>query len=101
MASNRHQVNAKSLERRVCRALGGERRGPNPGSDCVGTKWSVEVKRMKVLSLRADHLEQAKRQGDVDGKPWILVIAEHGATLDEALVIQPFLPWAEKEMGVA
>lgn len=62
-------------------------------------KFSVEVKRMKKLSLRDEHLEQAKRQGVVDGLPWVLVIAEHGATLDEALVIQPFLPWAEKEMG--
>lgn len=91
--ADRHRTNAKSLERRVCRELGGERRGPNPGSDCVGTEYSVEVKRMQRLALRADHLAQAKRQGEVDGKPWILVVCEHGS--DEPLVIQPFKRWVE------
>jgi hypothetical protein len=37
----------KDLERRVCRALGGERTGPGGGSDCVYTEFSVEVKRSK------------------------------------------------------
>ena len=91
--ADRHRTNAKVLERRVCRMLGGERRGPNPGSDCVGTKHSVEVKRMAKLSLREDHLAQARRQGEVDGKPWILVVCSHGS--DEPLVIMPFKRWVE------
>lgn len=70
-------ANWKNLERRVARALGGERNGPNPGSDVTGTRFAVECKRMKRLSLRADHLEQARRQGEAEGKPWILVLSEH------------------------
>jgi len=68
----------KDLERRVARALGGERNGPNPGSDVAGTPYSIEVKRMKRLSLRSDHLEQARRQAAAEGKPWLLVIGTHG-----------------------
>lgn len=75
--TSRHQVNAKTLERRVCRALGGERNGPNPGSDCVGVPYSVEVKRMVRPGLRQSHLEQARRQSAKEGKPWLLVIAGH------------------------
>lgn len=76
MTSN-HQTNAKSLERRVCKALGGSRRGPNPGSDCVDVPYSVECKRMLRPGLRAVHLEQARRQSKVDGKPWLLVVGGH------------------------
>lgn len=80
-------MNAKNHERRVCQALGGQRNGPNPGSDCVNTVYSVEAKRQVKLSLRQDHIEQAKRQSVVDNKPWLLVLQEHG---DEPLVVMPF-----------
>lgn len=93
MMSDRHRTNAKNLERRVCRMLGGERNGPNPGSDCVGCDYSVEVKRMQRLALRSDHLAQARRQGEAEGKPWILVMCEHGS--DEPLVVMPFKRWVE------
>lgn len=83
----RHQQNAKNHERRTCQALGGTRNGPNPGSDCLGTPYSVECKRQVKLSLRKAHIEQAKRQAAVDGRPWILVLQEHG---DEAYVVMPF-----------
>jgi hypothetical protein len=90
-SSRRHQINAKVLERRICTMLGGKRRGPMPGSDCVDTPYAVEVKRMKRLSLRAEHVEQARRQGEAEGKPWILVLCEHGS--DEPLVVMPFKKW--------
>jgi hypothetical protein len=90
--ADRHRTNAKNHERRTCQALGGERNGPNPGSDCVGTPYSVECKRMTKLSLRQDHIDQAKRQSEVDKKPWILVLQEHG---DEAYVLHPFKHFLE------
>lgn len=72
----------KNLERRVCRALGGERRGPvgRDMSDCVGVPYAVEVKRSSrpgppVLSK---WVEQARRQGKDEGLPWLLVVAGHG-----------------------
>ena len=52
----------KDLERRVCRALGGVRRGPlgRGSSDCVGSvPFAVEVKRSSSprpsRSLEVDH----------------------------------------------
>ena len=90
--ADRHRTNAKNHERRTCKALGGERNGPNPGSDCVGTPYSVECKRMTKLSLRQEHIEQAKRQGEYDKKPWILVLQEHG---DEAFAVMPFKWFAD------
>lgn len=83
----------KRHELRVARALGGERNGPNPGSDVVGTPFAVEVKRMKRLSLRADHLEQARSQGKVEGKPWLLVIATHNDA--HPIVVMDFKDFAE------
>jgi hypothetical protein len=75
----------KDLERRVCRALGAERRpsiGPDgwaSGSDDDGTApFSVECKRTTRYSLRHAWVEQARRQGNQDGRPWLLVVAEHG-----------------------
>jgi hypothetical protein len=72
----------KDLERRVCRDLGGERRGPvgRDMSDCVGIPYAVEVKRSSragppVLSA---WVQQAKEQGAREGLPWLLVVAGHG-----------------------
>lgn len=70
----------KDLERRVCRALGAERAGPRGrhGSDDDGTApFSVECKRTTRYSLRRAWVEQARRQSRQDGRPWLLVIAEH------------------------
>jgi len=71
----------KDLERRVCAALGG-RRGGNTGqphSDCVGVPYAVEVKRSSrpgppVLS---NWIVQARHQGRIEGKPWLVVVAGH------------------------
>jgi hypothetical protein len=70
----------KDVERRVCRALGYERRGPlgRYASDCVeGCPFAVEVKRSKQGAVLTKWLEQAKRQGRDEGKPWLLVVAGH------------------------
>lgn len=74
----------KDLERRVCRALGAERRpsiGPGGyarGSDDDGrAPFAIECKRTTRYSLRRSWIEQARRNGKADGRPWLLVIAEH------------------------
>jgi hypothetical protein len=75
----------KDLERRVCRALGAERRGQTGpdgwahGSDDDGTApFAVECKRTSRYQLRSAWVEQARRNTRSDGRPWLLVIAEHG-----------------------
>ena len=75
----------KDLERRVCRALGAERRpsigakGWAQGSDDDGTApFSVETKRTVRYQLRRSWIEQARRHGRDSQRPWLLVIAEHG-----------------------
>ncbi len=74
----------KGLERRVCRALGAERRPSieagwwTSGSDDDGScAFAVECKRTSRYSLQRKWLEQARRQAKADGRPWLLVIAEH------------------------
>lgn len=75
----------KDLERRVCRALGSERRtsvgrdGWARGSDDDGSAaFSIEVKRTVRYQLRKAWIEQARKHGKQTGRPWLLVIAEHG-----------------------
>ncbi|HEY7037174.1 MAG TPA: hypothetical protein VH482_37985 [Thermomicrobiales bacterium] len=75
----------KDLERRICRALGVERRpsiGPGGyarGSDDDGRcRFAVEVKRTTRYQLRQSWVAQARRNGKADRRPWLLVIAEHG-----------------------
>ena len=74
----------KDLERRICRALRSNRRpsvgrrGWAVGTDDDGTcAFAVEVKRTTRLSLRSAWIEQARRNAREDGRPWLLVIAEH------------------------
>jgi hypothetical protein len=70
----------KDLERRVCRALGGQRAGPTGAtSDCVSTPFAVECKRSSrpgppVLSK---WILQAKAQGKRERRPWLVVVAGH------------------------
>jgi len=69
----------KDLERRVARTLGGERSHVGTrGSDCRNTSFAVECKRTVRYQLRRMWVEQARRQSRAEGKPWLLVIAEHG-----------------------
>lgn len=77
----------KDLERRVCRALGVERRpsiGPGGyarGSDDDGNCFAaLEVKRTKRLQLRASWLAQARKNGKASSRPWLLVIGTHGSS---------------------
>jgi hypothetical protein len=49
---------------------------------------------MTKLSLRQEHIEQARKQSVVDQKPWLLVLQEHG---DEAFVLMPF-KWFVEEL---
>jgi hypothetical protein len=69
----------KDLERRVARALGGERSGPlgRNSSDATGTSFAVECKRTTRYSLRRPWIDQARRQAKQEGRPWLLVISEH------------------------
>lgn len=75
----------KDLERRVCRMFGGERapsvgrHGWARGSDDDGsTPFAFECKRTTRYSLRRTWIEQARRGAAGGGRPWALVIAEHG-----------------------
>jgi hypothetical protein len=74
----------KDLERRVCKALGSQRRGVvrgagwAQGSDSDETgPFSIETKRTKRYMLRRAWIEQARRNGKAEGRPWLLVISEH------------------------
>jgi hypothetical protein len=71
----------KDLERRVCRALGGQRAGPLGAtvSDCVNVPFAVEVKRSQRVGppVLAKWILQARRQGELERKPWLVVVAGH------------------------
>jgi len=69
-----------SFQRRIARIWGGEKtwRGES-GSDARGAVVSLECKRRKGGRILSADVAQAKRQGKVDGKPWLLVVADHGA----------------------
>lgn len=87
----------KDLERRVARALGGERSGPlgRHGSDARGTRFAVECKRTAHYQLRTKWIEQARRQSRDEGAPWLLVISEHGDR--RPVVVMDF--WAFSEIA--
>lgn len=69
----------KRFERRVARSLGGKRVGAFGAamSDVDGTAFSVECKRTQRITggIQGAWIAQARRQGLVEGKPWILVVA--------------------------
>lgn len=69
----------KALERRICRALGGQRRGPTGESvsDCVDAPFAVSVKRSKRCVPEGRWIDQARRFGKDEGKPWLLVVGGH------------------------
>lgn len=76
----------KDLERRVCRALGAQRRpsvgahGWARGTDDDGSApFAVEVKRTKVVQLRALWLAQARGNAKASGRPWLLAIGTHNS----------------------
>jgi hypothetical protein len=71
----------KDLERRVARALGGQRAGPRGryGSDVVGVPFAVECKRTvsDTGGIRGAWVHQARAQGAREGQPWVLVVSRH------------------------
>lgn len=72
----------KDLERRICRALGGERRGPtgNTLSDCTDdVPYAVQVKRSRRPGppVLAKWILQAREQGRREKKSWMVVTAGH------------------------
>ena len=87
----------KDLERRVCRALGGERRGPTgvSVSDCVDTPFAVEVKRSKRGTPEGAWIEKARRHGLKEAKPWLLVVSKPGSP--RSVAVLDF--WAFAEMA--
>lgn len=91
----------KDLERRVCRALGGERSGPlgKGTSDCVGVAFSVEVKRSSRVGppVLAKWILQAREHARKEKRPWLVVVASPGAKRPiVALDFLEFLVLAEK-----
>jgi len=72
----------KELELRVCRALGGERRGPTGRemSDCTDeVPFAVQVKRSRRLGppVLSKWILQARADGKKEKKPWMVVVAGH------------------------
>src|SRR5262245_13736050 len=72
----------KSLEKRICRALGGERRGPTgrQKSDCTDVvPFAVQVKRSRRLGppVLAKWIQQAREDARKEKKPWLVVVSGH------------------------
>jgi len=72
----------KDLELRICRALGGERRGPTgrQKSDCTDeVPFAVQVKRSRRLGppVLAKWIQQAREDARKEKKPWLVVVAGH------------------------
>ena len=85
----------KDWERQVCRDFGVRRKptlGPDGwarGSDDDGTCFfSLEIKRSKRRVPEGRWIEQARRQGKEDERPWLLVVRGHGnATESKPIVV--------------
>jgi hypothetical protein len=74
-------MNWKAFERRVAKSLGGKRTGAfgDSISDVEGTAFSVECKRTvrQTGGILGKWIKQARAQGLVEGRPWILVVGMH------------------------
>jgi hypothetical protein len=80
---SRHEA-WKAWERKACRDMGGQRKpqiGPDGwarGSDDDGSLWcSLECKYLTRYQLRRSWVEQARRQGKAERRPWAIGIREH------------------------
>ena len=70
----------KAAERRICAAFGGARRGPDGKgqSDCVDTDEAIQIKYSKRGVPEGRWIEDAKRHGANEKKPWVLVVIQPG-----------------------
>lgn len=72
----------KVFERRICRALGGDRRGPigRGESDCTpDVPFAVECKLASTGTPQGKWIAQARSHGKKEGKPWVLVTCQPGS----------------------
>ena len=73
----------KNIERKKCRDMGGQRKGQigpdgySQGSDDDGSIWcSLEVKYVNRYTLRQSWIDQARRNGEHDGRPWVIAMEQ-------------------------
>lgn len=79
----------KDFERRTARMFGGQRSGPlgRNGSDGdAACLVSLECKRTAEVRIRTSWIEQARRQGATEGRPWVLAVARHNDRTPIAIV---------------
>lgn len=72
----------KDLELRICRALGGERRGPTGRmmSDCTDeVPFATQIKRSSRSGppVLSKWILQAREDGRKEKKPWMVVVSGH------------------------
>lgn len=82
------QHRAKAFERWTAALFGGRRRGNTGvgGCDVIEAPVAVECKATAQLMIRTDWYEQAVRQGEQEGKPWVLAMRPKGWRNPVALV---------------
>lgn len=79
----------KLAERRVCRLLGGDRRGHtwSSVSDCVGIPdLAVSIKRSKRGVPLGKWIIQAREYGRAEKGEWALVVVQPGQRAEDAVV---------------
>jgi len=79
----------KAAERRICAAFGGARRGPDGKgqSDCVDTDEAIQIKYSKRGVPEGRWIDDAKRHGRNEKKPWVLVVAQPGQHVESTLSV--------------
>ena len=79
----------KAAERRICAAFGGARRGPDGKgqSDCTGTDEAVQIKYSKRGVPEGRWIDDAKRHGKNEKKPWVLVVAQPGQHVESTISV--------------
>lgn len=86
----------KVFERRICRALGGDRRGPlgRAMSDCTDDiPFAVECKHAKTGTPQGAWIAQARSHGKKENRPWLLVTCQPGSS--RPIVTLDFFEFAE------
>lgn len=92
MARN-DMVRAKAFERWTAKLFCGRRRGNTGvgGCDVVDAPVAIECKAPATLMIRTAWYEQAVRQGEQEGKPWVLAIRPKGWSEPVGLVNLKYL----------